>query len=260
MTLLILITALAVSANAFDDSFEQGLEAYEEGRFDEAIEAFERLIEQNIVEPAVFYNLANAYYRAGRLGPAIANYERTLQINPNLGDARENLLKCVNETQRRLSKPPPSVWEQGLLFWHQGMSPQTVARLATIGWFLFWGLLIARLLRPVRYLRRAAALAAFVTLLFAASLWVKSHPQNIAVASAPRVAVHYGTNEAETVRFELYEGDRVIVDRRQTGWARVITTEGERGWARETLLTFVGPPYDRAAAPIIATHEEEAPK
>ena len=52
-----------------------------------------------------------------------------------------------------------------------------------------------------------------------------------------------GMSEAESVRFELYEGDRVLVDERMQGWARVTTVSGERGWTREEGLLLVGPPY-----------------
>ena len=84
-----------------------------------------------------------------------------------------------------------------------------------------------------------------LTTLFAASWWVKSNPHQLAVAAQRGVPVRYGVSDTETVRFELYEGDRVAVDRRNNGWARVETAGGERGWTREEYLVFVGPPYER---------------
>jgi hypothetical protein len=84
---------------------------------------------------------------------------------------------------------------------------------------------------------------------FGASAWAKAHPVLLAVANEERVPVHYGTNENETVRFELYAGDRVTVDKRAAGWVRVSTVDGERGWAQEKNLTLVGPPYERPPAP-----------
>ncbi len=84
-----------------------------------------------------------------------------------------------------------------------------------------------------------------LTALFAASWWVKSNPQQLAVAVQRGVPVRYGVSDTETVHFELYEGDRVVVDRRDNGWARVETAGGDRGWARDEYLVFVGPPYER---------------
>ncbi|HEO70776.1 MAG TPA: SH3 domain-containing protein [Candidatus Hydrogenedentes bacterium] len=112
-------------------------------------------------------------------------------------------------------------------------------------WLLFWVLLAFRLVRPSRHVTRAAMLLGLLVVAFAFSAWIKAHPSLYAVADRERVPVHYGTSEEETVRFELYEGDRVLVDRRQGGWARVSTADGERGWAKECNLVLVGPPYER---------------
>jgi len=137
------------------------------------------------------------------------------------------------------------------LFWHYSVPTRTTRWLAGLCWLGFWGLLaLHRVRRGVDGRRLAPTVAAGVlAVTFGLSAWAKAHGDRYAVASDERVAVHYGTSEDETVRFELYAGDRVIVDRRENGWARVITADGERGWARDEALAFVGPPYERPALP-----------
>ena len=78
---------------------------------------------------------------------------------------------------------------------------------------------------------------------FGLSAWSKAHPETLAVVVDTKVPVHYSTNENDTVRFELYAGDRVTVDARSNGWIRVTTADGERGWAQEKGCMLVGPPY-----------------
>lgn len=246
---MILSTFLALSlgaASAYDQTFDRGLEAYASGRFEEAADAFEQLVGQNVVDPAVFYNLGNSYYRSGRIGPAIANYERALDLDPSFIEARENLTRCVNDTKHRLSAPAPPDWERGLLFWHDNVSPRVAFITASVAWVIMWTLLAVRRIRPFRFLRRAAVVSGLVAALFGVSMWAKTHPQSLAVASAESVPVRFGTSEKEVVYFELNEGDRVLIDSRVDGWARVVTSEARRGWTRENLLTFVGPPYERA--------------
>jgi tetratricopeptide (TPR) repeat protein len=245
------------AATAFDQTFDAGLQAYYERDYAASIRAFEQLVEQGVAAPEVFYNLGNAYYRASRLGPAIANYERALHLRPDMEDARENLELCVNETERRLSKPRPAAWEQALLFWHYRLDPDTTYRLAAGSWIGLWLLLALRLVRPRPYLRLGAALLALFAAAFAGSAWVKFHPAPLAVASAPRVPVFHGTRESETVHIELYEGDRVVVDMRDDGWAQVRTSDDKRGWTREQYLTFVGPPYEPAAQLPVAPKGDE---
>lgn len=257
---ILLCAAPSLGATVYDDTFARGNLAYEQGDYQGAIDAYEQLIEESVVDVAVFFNLGNAYYRRGLLGPAIANYERALQLHPDLDYVRENLEKCVAETERRLGRPLPSDWEQSLLFWHYNL-PQHVTRLlAVISWFLFWTLLGLRQLRPWKYLLRAALIVGALALLFGVSAWVKAHGDLYAVANERRVPVHYGKSDDETVRFELYEGDRVLVDQRDQGWLRVTTVDGEQGWARQGAFTFVGPPYDRPAPPSSEhTTQEPAP-
>ena len=47
---------------------------------------------------AVYYNLGNAYYKAGKIAPAILNYERCLLLDPGDSDARFNLQMARQKT------------------------------------------------------------------------------------------------------------------------------------------------------------------
>lgn len=239
-----IVLAIVLGASAFDETFDLGLEHYEAKNYAIAIAQFEQLVAQRVEDPSVFYNLGNAYYRSGRLAPAIANYERALRLDPGFENAQENLDRCIKQSVRGLSKPQPPELEQNLLFWHYHLRRGTSFGLAALSWCLFWTLLAVRQIRTWPYLRRCAAVAAVAAMAFGASWWVKSSPQTLAVATHVRVPVHYGMNETETVRFELFEGDRVRVDRREGEWARVETGSGERGWVRASSLVFVGPPYE----------------
>ncbi len=246
LTMLIAVTVL-------DESFEAATTAYNHGDYELAVTILERLVSEGVAEPEVFYNLGNAYYRSGILAHAIANYERALQLDPQLEEAQENLNACIRQTERGLSKPQPPDWEQSLLFWHYGLRRDTSLKLVLLTWCLLWALLALRQIRRYPYLRRSALAMGLLTALFAASWWVKSSPQQLAVAAHDAQPVRYGKSDTETVRFELYKGDRVAIDRREDGWARVETSGGERGWTREEYLVFVGPPYE---APSLAWTDE----
>jgi uncharacterized protein YgiM (DUF1202 family) len=120
--------------------------------------------------------------------------------------------------------------------------------LALIFWLTFWLALGLRQYRPIRYLRSVAALTGILALAFGASAWAKSSAGTLAVAGVDTAKVRYATDETSTVRFELREGDRVSVDRRERGWSRVKTAGGETGWTPDQNLIFVGPPYESVTA------------
>ncbi|MCL4694456.1 MAG: tetratricopeptide repeat protein [Candidatus Hydrogenedentes bacterium] len=244
MTVLAIVS-LIHGATVFNSAFDRANAAFLEDDFQTAIKGYEQLVSDGVADADLFYNLGNAYYRAGRLGPAIANYERALHLRPDFESADRNLAQCLGETQRQLSAPLPPPWQQALLFWHSGLTPKASLVVALACWILVWALLAIRLKWRRPYLRRAAVISAVVAVMFGLSSWVKEHPPLLAVANNDNVPVRYGIGPDETLRFELFAGDRVVVERRADGWIRVATAGGERGWVEEDELTLVGPPYSR---------------
>lgn len=256
---ILMCVLFGAGAGVYDQEFARAAKAYEAGDYATAIGVYEQMVGESVAHEALFYNLGNAYYRSGRLGAAIAYYERALQLDPGFENARENLDKAVRETRQHLARPLPSDWEQSLLFWHYLVSRETTNRLALLFWLAFWVVLGLRQLRPLRYTRRAASVLAVLALGFGGSAWGKAHAPALAVADAD-APVTYGTSESGVVRFELYPGDRVNVDQRRDGWVRVKTGLGEQGWTREANLILVGPPYARMdQAPKTAPGSETAP-
>lgn len=238
-----LLLLLGLTGSVYEDTYRQGLEAYEQGRMEEAAEAFEKLTASGVADAALFTNLGNSYHGQNRPGLAVLNYERALRVHPGFEMAEVHLERVLGETQRRLERPPGPMWEQSLLFWHGALPLGWTLAGAMAAWLTGWGLLGLRLWRPLPMLRRGAALAMVLAAALGLSAWVKSHPPPLGVTVVERAPVRYGWGEDEAVRFELFEGDRVRLERREGPWVRVSTAGDERGWTRAMFLAPVGPPY-----------------
>ena len=74
-----------------DATFRRGNDAYFHGRYQEAVEAYEQVGALGVISADLFYNLGNAYLKAGQLGPSIYNYEKALELDPSQDDVRFNL-------------------------------------------------------------------------------------------------------------------------------------------------------------------------
>jgi tetratricopeptide (TPR) repeat protein len=101
----LLCSRIAVAAPA-DDLRESGLRSYAVGRWDDAIDAFQRAYE---IDPApdLLYALAQAQRMKGDFRSAAASYRAYLRTNPperSAAPARQNLERC----ERELARPQPS--------------------------------------------------------------------------------------------------------------------------------------------------------
>lgn len=68
-------------AYAQDTALKEAEVAYTKEDYAKAIELYEGILKSNGESAAVYYNLGNAYYKAGKIAPAILNYERCLLLD-----------------------------------------------------------------------------------------------------------------------------------------------------------------------------------
>ncbi|MGL4806375.1 MAG: tetratricopeptide repeat protein, partial [Bacteroidales bacterium] len=80
---------------------QEAVQAYEKGEYQKAADLYESLTKEGYNSADLYYNLGNAYYKAGENAQAILNYERALLYAPNDADLKTNLeiakLKTVDK-------------------------------------------------------------------------------------------------------------------------------------------------------------------
>ena len=67
---------------AQDAAIKEAETAYTKEDYGKAIELYEGILKSNGDSPEIYYNLGNAYYKAGKIASAILNYERALVLDP----------------------------------------------------------------------------------------------------------------------------------------------------------------------------------
>ncbi len=88
--ILAFAAALSLSAQDLEASKETADSAYAKQDYVGATRIYEKQVVKD-VDPEVFYNLGNAYYRQQNYPAAILNYERALKYEPSHDDAAYNL-------------------------------------------------------------------------------------------------------------------------------------------------------------------------
>src|SRR5690606_15485144 len=90
--LLFIIILWTIPVSAQNESlFEKANSAYNGGAYETAISNYEQILENGETSAALYYNLANSYYKLNNLAPSIYYYEKALQLNPNDSDIKNNL-------------------------------------------------------------------------------------------------------------------------------------------------------------------------
>jgi tetratricopeptide (TPR) repeat protein len=141
--LLSLTIALAACGSAVASSNRQGNKLYNQGKYDEALSAYQKAqaeqpdlaeIHYNIgntlhrkedyqgaaaetlqglskadpdMRAQAYYNLGNSFYRQGQFAEAIAAYKEALKLNPDDQDAKHNLELAQQQLEKQQLTPSP---------------------------------------------------------------------------------------------------------------------------------------------------------
>ncbi len=214
----------------------EGNRAYESGRWDDAIEAWQQAIDAGLDHEVILYNLGNAWFKKGRIGKAILFYRRALRMNPRDGAARSNLQRAMaqvrDEALQPLSLPiflRPLEWIYGRL----SLNEWTMVSLA-----LWWLLILVAALRGwwrPSWLQGRGLLWVFgLLLLFAVSMTAlhlrRERLRHEAVVVAEEVEVRSGPGDDYRLSFKIHEGLPVFIDRREGDWTRIHLGGELVGW------------------------------
>mgnify|MGYP000029444557 CR=1 FL=1 len=232
---LALVFGVQAAAPEVGPRFDAANRLYEQGRFSEAAAAYEQLLQEGRASVALYFNLGNAEFKAGRLGRAIWAYRQARNLAPRDPDVRANL-KFARE---QVTGPTlPVGWRERLL---GALSLNEWSGLAAASLWLWFGLLTARALRPgwrtgLRLPTWAAAAAALLlcgTLGLALRLGL-SEPTAVVIGG--QVPVRNGPFDESPVAFTVHDGAELRVLDRKDDWLQVTPGRGQVGWlARDNV-------------------------
>lgn len=221
----LLLAALVVTARAgeMENRFARARQAYDEGRYEEALAIYDALALDYPRIPEVHFNRGNSLARMGRIGPAIAAFERARLLAPRDPDIRANL-KFLRE---RANLPPPQFsWLEGAL---NLASPLEWRSISVVGWWL--GALCISLAWLAPGLPRAFRSVGLALVTFSATSALVAHKgSRLSTAIAvENTTVRFAPLPDATPHFEAPAGIRLRVLERQGDWVRVREANRE-GW------------------------------
>lgn len=176
LSLFLFLCHMTIGAEALEQSgrertFARALELLEHAKtpdeFLKAAAEFELMLEGGYMNGGVYYNIGNAYMRAGSYGKAIAAYRKAALFRPRDPYLDANLRQALMNAPGRLPEAPPQWWTN-VLFWASFVSYPEKVYLAFGGWALGSILAMAGLFLRNRKAYWASGAAVLVAILLSA--------------------------------------------------------------------------------------------
>ena len=222
--------AFVLSAFAESDAeFMKANEKYANGDFKEAISGYESLIRAGQWSANVFYDLGNAYFRAGDFGRAILNYERALALEPHHPEATANLQIARDEA--RALEMQPSRLDRYLQFESVNHYSITAAVAFWIAAFCLTALIFARRRSAVMVALLLVMLLVFTGAIFATwQLERGSKGSALAIVIGKDVQARLATADTANSVLALPPGSEVKILSTRGDWTYVALPNSLRGW------------------------------
>lgn len=213
--------------------FEAANAAYEEGRYEEAVAAYRRLLDDGHASGALYHNLGNAYMRREKLGQAIRFYEKARRLRPN----DPQIAHSLEQARRRAGVypdrfPPNGVRAQVRAWPSQGLF---IGGLLLLGGGLFLAVAWARPGQPGPWRHPAVwgpIVGGSLLVVGALSGSALQAQDRHAVVIAGQASLHDTPGGEATADTALAEGTLLEIRESRNGWVAVRTADGTFGWVR----------------------------
>src|SRR5215469_10690073 len=221
---------LVIAASAFAQAdFAKANQDFAQGRFTEAITAYEALVHGGQWNANLFYDLGNAYFRTRDFGRAILNYERALALDNHHPEATANL-QIARDESRALQLQPTKL-ERYLQFASINQYSVAAAVAFWLGIFGFVAVIFAR--------RRSAALISLsilCLLVCAIAVWAihtldnGSEGRGLAIVTGNDVQARLATADTANSVLALPPGSEIKILSTRGDWMYAALPNDLRGW------------------------------
>jgi tetratricopeptide (TPR) repeat protein len=240
MKQLTILFFLVLGAFGFGQSntlFEQGNDLYNAGKYQEAINSYEAILEQGEHSAELYYNLANAYYKLNSIAPSIYYYEKALQLNPHDNDIQNNAAFARNMTIDAIDTIPEVGFTRIMktvtnsFTFDQWAIGAIVLVFGFVMLFLMYYFSYTTNKKRILFLSSGTSLmVALIALFFAFqkfNLDQKDHP---AIIFAKEAQVKTEPNLRSEEAFRLHEGTKVQILEALKDWNKIKLSDGKTGW------------------------------
>lgn len=225
---------------AENTTFVQANKYYNEGKYDNAISIYNQLLEGKKHAPELYFNLGNCYYKKGKLGSAILNYERAKILAPTDKEILDNLIFANAQIADKIEQKPQYFIVKWLRELIQSATSNQWAYLTCGVWFIFFILLFLFVHYRSITMRKVLfplLIFTFFTSIFSGyathSQYKKMKYNNQAIVFSSSTTVQSTPSFNGTALFVLHEGAKVKILEKVGTWYNIQLADEREGWIAE---------------------------
>ncbi len=210
---------------------------YNSKLYNNAIADYQQVLDAGYESPALYFNVANAYYKAGDLPSAILFYEKALKLAPADEDILYNLEVARNQTIDKIEQVPELFHERWMKSVHNWLNADAwaVSSLVILLFLcLFIGLYFLSRRIGIRKLGFWGALIALLLFVVSFSIaqrkFQRLSSENTAIIFSPSVTIKSSPDKGSVDLFVLHEGAKVDLVDEVGQWYKIRIANGSVGW------------------------------
>jgi tetratricopeptide (TPR) repeat protein len=221
-------------------------QAYREGKFNQAIQLYQGVIDKGFESAGLYYNLGNSCFKTGDMARAILYYEKSLKLRPGDENAAFNLKVAQAKTIDKIEEVPQPFYKRA---WRTARS---FFRVDTWAWIILIFLsltllcLASFLLARKIFMRKFSfwmgilfVLLTVLSNLLAYSQYSSKSEDKAAIVFDPALHVKSSPDESSSDVFVIHEGTRISIRDQIGDWYEISIANGSVGWIRASAVRLI---------------------
>jgi tetratricopeptide (TPR) repeat protein len=229
-------------------AFEQANALYNAGKYTEAIDTYESILNSDVHSTELYFNLGNANYKLNNIAPSIYYYEKALLLSPDDKDIENNLGFAKNMTIDAIDKVPKVGFSRLINNLVNTFSTDIWAKIAVVGVILFVLLFLMYHFSYTTYRKRIAFVTSVISLFVACfSVAMAFQKEDLVKKDNPAIVFvqeSRGKSEANQTSeevFRLHEGTKVQVLESYEDWKKIQLSDNSIGWIPSEDIKLLKP-------------------
>ena len=226
-----------------DENFSSGINLYNEGKYLEAINQFNLIIENGEHSDALYFNLGNSYYKINDLANSIYYYEKALKLKPNDSDVLNNLSYSQNMLIDKVEKLPTNQVSEFFNLISNTLSIDQWLFFGITLLYFFLGTFLLYYFNNKTKLKKnyftLSLVFVFLSIIFIFNgVNQFENKKNIVSAIIFKKKIDFRTepNYRSKVLFNLHEGTKVNVKEELNDWTLIQISDGNKGWVESQSI------------------------